>query len=155
MSFYWPQREKTHHSCQHYGRFLTLKSNFIIDLGFFCFFLDRPWPPSDALSRCFFTLRTFFLGHHDLVAALETFNRDPHCSKSSFFVQKFNFDFPRKMSIFLGWKNRENVVVLDFLADDNFDFTRKIVKKKFGWKTHENVGVLSKLNFWTKIWLFE
>ena len=23
-----------------------------------------------------------------------------HCSKSSFFVQKFNFDFPRKMSIF-------------------------------------------------------
>ena len=23
-----------------------------------------------------------------------------HCSKSSFFVQKFNFDFPRKWSIF-------------------------------------------------------
>ena len=23
-----------------------------------------------------------------------------HCSKSSFFVQKFNFDFPRKLSIF-------------------------------------------------------
>ena len=43
------------------------------------------------------------------------------------FVQKFNFDFPRKFSIFLGWKTRENVVVLDFLAVDNFDFTRKIV----------------------------
>ena len=28
-----------------------------------------------------------------------------------------------------GWKTRENVVVLDFLAVDNFDFTRKIVKK--------------------------
>ena len=28
-----------------------------------------------------------------------------HCSKSSFFVQKFNFDFPRKSSIFLGVKN--------------------------------------------------
>ena len=27
-----------------------------------------------------------------------------HCSKSSFFVQKFNFDFPRKLSIFLGEK---------------------------------------------------
>ena len=53
---------------------------------------------------------------------------------------------------FWGWKIRENVVVLDFLAVDNFDFTRKIVKKKFGWKTR---GVLSKLNFWTKIWLFE
>merc|ERR1711860_187433 len=28
----------------------------------------------------------------------------PHCSKTSFFVQKFNFDFPRKLSIFLGKK---------------------------------------------------
>ena len=27
-----------------------------------------------------------------------------HCSKSSFFVQKFNFDFPRKLSIFWGEK---------------------------------------------------
>ena len=57
-----------------------------------------------------------------------------HCSKSSFFVQKFNFDFPRKLSIFWGEKTRENVVVLDFLAVDNFDFTRKIVNKKFGEK---------------------
>ena len=63
-----------------------------------------------------------------------------HCSKSSFFVQKFNFDFPRKLSIFFGWKTRENVVVLDFLAVDNFDFTRKIVKKKIGWKTREMLG---------------
>ena len=69
-------------------------------------------------------------------------------------VKKFNFDFPRELSIFFGWKTRENVVVSDFLAVDNFDFTRKIVKK-LGWKTRENVGVLSKLNFWTKIWLFE
>ena len=49
--------------------------------------------------------------------------------KSSFFVQKFNFDFPRKLSIFLRKKTRENVVVSEFLAVDNFDFTRKIVKK--------------------------
>ena len=27
-----------------------------------------------------------------------------HCSKSSFFVQKLNFDFPRKLSIFSGEK---------------------------------------------------
>ena len=47
-------------------------------------------------------------------------------------------------------RTRENVVVLDFLAVDNFDFTRKIVKKELV-KTRENVGVLSKLNFWTKI----
>ena len=66
-----------------------------------------------------------------------------HCSKSSFFVQKFNFDFPRKLLIFFGWKTRENVVVLDFLAVDNFDFTRKIVKKKFGEK------LVKMLWFWT------
>ena len=94
-----------------------------------------------------------------------------HCSKSSFFVQKFNFDF-------FGWKTRENVVVLDFLAVDNFDFTRTIVKKNsvknlwkccdFGliscWKLwfHEkncpkNLGekLVKMLGFWTKIWLFE
>ena len=53
-----------------------------------------------------------------------------HCSKCSFFVQNFNFDFPRKLSIFFGGKTRENIVVSDFLAVDNFDFTRKIVKKK-------------------------
>ena len=64
-----------------------------------------------------------------------------HCSKSSFFVQKFNFDFPRHLSIFLG----ENVVVLDFLAVDSFDFTRKIVKKKIGGKTRENVGVFGQI----------
>ena len=45
---------------------------------------------------------------------------------------------------FFGWKIRENVVVLDFLAVDNFDFTRKIVINIW-WKTRENVGVLSKL----------
>ena len=28
-----------------------------------------------------------------------------HCSKSSFFVQKFNLDFPRKLSIFFSVKN--------------------------------------------------
>ena len=34
------------------------------------------------------------------------------------------------MSIFFfGVKTRENAAVLDFLAVDNFDFTRKIVKK--------------------------
>ena len=89
---------------------------------------------------------------------------DAHCSKSSFFVQKFNFDFPRKLSIFWGEKTRENVVVLDFLAVDNFDFTRKIIKKNLGEKlvkllgictfqllttliSRENCKVLSKLNF--------
>ena len=35
---------------------------------------------------------------------------------------------------FFGLNTRENVVVLDFLAVDNFDFTRKIVTKILGEK---------------------
>ena len=57
-----------------------------------------------------------------------------HCSKSSFFFQKFNFDFPRKIVELFWVKTRENAAFLDFLAVDNFDFTRKIVKKTFGVK---------------------
>ena len=45
-------------------------------------------------------------------------------------------------------------MVLDFLAVDNFDFTKKIVKTIFGRKTRENVGVLSKLHFFDKILTF-
>ena len=41
-------------------------------------------------------------------------------------------------------------MVLDILAVDNFDFTRKIVKKDLGEKLVKMLGVLSKLNFWTK-----
>ena len=70
-----------------------------------------------------------------------------HCSKSSFFVQKFNFDFFKKLSIFFGWKTRENVVILDFLAVDNFYFTRKIVKKNLG-------GKLMKMFGFCQNWIF-
>ena len=45
--------------------------------------------------------------------------------------------FAEKMVIFSGWNTRENVVVMYFLAVDNFDFTRKNVKKIWGensWK---------------------
>ena len=68
-----------------------------------------------------------------------------------FFFQKFNFELARKIIELFLVKTRENAAVWDFLAVDNFDFTRKIVKKIWGGKTSENVGVLSKLNFWTKI----
>ena len=51
-----------------------------------------------------------------------------------FFVQKFNFDFPRKIVELFSVKTREKAAVLDFLAVDNFDFTRKIVKKNLGKK---------------------
>ena len=45
-----------------------------------------------------------------------------------------NFDFPRKIVKKFGWKTRENVVVLRFLVVDNFDFPRKIVELNFGQK---------------------
>ena len=51
-----------------------------------------------------------------------------HCSKSSFVVQKFNFDFPRKVVQLFWVKTRENAAVLDFLVVDNFDLSEKIVK---------------------------
>ena len=81
-----------------------------------------------------------------------------------FSVQKFNFGFPRKIVELFWVKNRENAAVLDFLAVDNFDFTRKIVKNILGeklvkmlgfalfscwqlWFPEKNCKVLSKLNF--------
>ena len=51
------------------------------------------------------------------------------------FLAVDNFDFTRKIvKKKFGSKTRENVGVLDFLAVDNFDFTRKIVKKILGEK---------------------
>ena len=78
-----------------------------------------------------------FMGRGGILHALHA----THCSKSSFFVQKFNFDFPRKLSKFLG----ENVVQLTTLISP------EKLSKKFGRKTRKNVGVLSKSNFWTTI----
>ena len=53
------------------------------------------------------------------------------------FYPKIQLWFPEKI---VGWKTRENVVVLDFLAVDNFDFTRKIVKKILGEKLVKMLG---------------
>ena len=68
-----------------------------------------------------------------------------NCSKSSFFVQKFNFDFPRKLSIFLGEKTRWKCCNFRLFSCWQLWFHKKSCQKNFGWKTHENVGVLSKL----------
>ena len=49
----------------------------------------------------------FVEGDDDTTASVMWFFRcvnNAHCWKSSFFVQKFNFDFPRKLSIFWGEK---------------------------------------------------
>ena len=59
------------------------------------------------------------------------------------FFPKIQLWFPEKIVDFFVWKTRENVVVLDILAVDNFDFTRKIVKKILGEK------LVKLLWFWT------
>ena len=48
--------------------------------------------------------------------------------------------FQENCQFFLGRKTRENVVVLDFLAVDNFDFTRKLVKKNLDEKLVKMFG---------------
>ena len=50
------------------------------------------------------------------------------------FCPKIQLCFPENIVDFFGWKTRENVVVLDFLVADNFDFKRKIAKKNLGEK---------------------
>ena len=72
-----------------------------------------------------------------------------HCSKTSFLVQKFNFDFPRKLSNFFWLKNSWKCCGFGLFSCWQLWFHEKNCQKKFGWKTRER----PKLNFWTKIWL--
>ena len=54
--------------------------------------------------------------------------------------------FTRKIvKKYFGWKTRENAVVLHYSAVDHFDLPRKIVKKYLMWKTRENAVVLDYL----------
>ena len=78
-----------------------------------------------------------------------------HCSKSSFFVQKFNIDFTKKIVYFYWLKNSWKYCGFGHFSCWQLWFHEKNCQKNLGWKTRENVGVMSKLNFWTKIWLFE
>ena len=77
-------------------------------------------------------LRLRLCNNSPLQVSYSTSFEDTHCSKSSFFCPKIQLWFPEKMVDFLGWNTRENVVFLDFLAVDNFDFTKKLSKKKLG-----------------------
>ena len=77
-----------------------------------------------GINVVFFDLQTIF------DKANSTVDPSKHTLSEIFiFCPKIQLWFPKKIIDFLGWKTRENVVVLDFLAVDNFDFTRKIVKK--------------------------
>ena len=52
-----------------------------------------------------------------------------HTVRNLYFLSKNSTLISRENCRFFWVNIRENVVVLDFLAVDNFDFTRKIVKK--------------------------
>ena len=59
-----------------------------------------------------------------------------------------------KIVDFLGGKTCENVVILNFLTVDKFDFTRKIVKKFLGEKLVKMLG-FCQFEFLDKKLLFE
>ena len=62
------------------------------------------------------------------------------CPKNSTLISRENYRFFRV-------KTRENVVVFDFIAFDNSDFTRKIVKKNLGEKPVKMLGFFVKVEF--------
>ena len=53
-------------------------------------------------NQRFFCLKMYFLDKNWTIQIVCVFKYLTHCSKTSFFVQKFNFDSPRKLSIFWG-----------------------------------------------------
>ena len=77
------------------------------DIWFFCVILLIFFSKGRSKSLHHFL---FISTHFGKTLTLSTLTSSPqissteeaHCSKSSFFVQKFNFDFPRKLSIFWG-----------------------------------------------------
>ena len=71
-----------------------------------------------------------------------------HTVRNLHFLSENSTLISRENCRFFGWKTRENVVILDFLAVDNFDFTRKIVKKKFDEKLVKMLG-------FCRNWIFE
>ena len=63
-----------------------------------------------------------------------------HCSKSSFFVQKFNFVFPQKLLIFFGGEKLVKMLRFWTFYLLTTLISREKLPKKFWWKTRENVG---------------
>ena len=75
--------------------------------------------------------------HLKIVQKMSKGKLGEHTVRNLHFLSKNSTLISRENCWFFGWKARENVVVLDILAVDNFDFTWKIVKKSFGknsWK---------------------
>ena len=82
---------------------------------------------------------------------LGTLDIGTHCSKSSFFVKKFNFDCSRKIvvELFLVKMLR----LWTFLAVTT-SISREKLSKKFGWKTRWNCWRFSIFSCW-QLWFPE
>ena len=65
---------------------------------------------------------------------------EQHTVRNLHFLSKNSTLISRENSRFFVVKTHENVVFLDFLAADNFDFTRKIVNKTLGEKLVKMLG---------------
>ena len=74
---------------------------------------------------------------------------------SLFFSAKIQLWFPEKIVDFFGVKNSWKCCGFGLFSCWQLWFHEKNCQKDFGWKTRENGGDLSKLNFWKKIWLYE
>jgi len=75
--------------------------------------------------------------------------------KRNLFLSKKSTLISREYCQFLGVKKSWKCCGFGLFSCWQLWFHEKKFQKKFGWKTREIVGVLSKLIFWTKIWLFE
>ena len=73
-----------------------------------------------------------------------------HCSKSSFFVQKFNFDFPKKLSIFFRVKNSWKFCGFELFSCWQFWFHEKNCQKKIWVKNSWRFWGFVKIEFLDK-----
>ena len=83
-------------------------------------------PPKNWFEINDFVQKNPCIQNNNGILDLHTLRNLHFLSKNSTLISREN------CQLFWGRKTRENVVVLYFLAVDNFDFTRKNVKKKFG-----------------------
>ena len=101
-----------------------------------CMILDQPKDPLLEYSKDY-----RYSVHLSRIIEKSRFNFPiPHTVRNVHFLSKNSTLISRENCRFFLVKTRENVVALDFLAVDNFDFTRKIVKKILGEKLVKMLG---------------
>ena len=88
-----------------------------------------------------------------VILLLFTWPLTSHTVRNLYFLSKNSTMISRENGRFFWVKNSWKCCGFGLFSCWQLWFHAKNCQKNFGWKTRENVGVLSKLNFWTKIWL--